>query len=43
MRPNNNAIPLDPKNAFSSLDLRVDLETCVGVEIIQLNEVEANN
>ncbi len=34
-RLNNNAIPLDSKNA---LDLRVDLETSVRLESILLNE-----
>ncbi len=44
MRFINNAIPLDSKNAFfivvtnHQLDLRVDLEMCVRLEIIQLIE-----
>ncbi len=49
MRLNNNAIPLDSNNAFfivvtnHQLDLPLDLETCVRLEIILLNEEKANN
>ncbi len=38
MKPNNNAIPLNPKEVVTNhqLNLPVDLETCIGLEIILL-------